>query len=190
MLITGKTAPRPTMRGFTLIELLVTLAVLGIALGLALPGFQALFGNAARSEAAADLYVSLLQARSEAVARNATVSLVPVDGDWSLGWRLMVDENGDDQPDALDIDGSGTLVPGAGLIAEVQFAGRPPEWRVTPAPLPRVRFNRSGRVAEAVNFTLCGPDARRSREVSATPAGGLRLRDLRADEAAFSGECG
>ena len=67
--------------GFTLIELMVTLAVLAIAVGLAVPGFQALFANNQRAEFSRELYVSLAQARSEAVSRNSLISVIPIDGD-------------------------------------------------------------------------------------------------------------
>lgn len=178
------------MRGFTLIELLVTIAILAIAMGLAIPGFQALMASGQRSESASELYVSMLQARSEAVARNTTIALVPLDGDWSNGWQVIVDENGDDVPDAIDVLGDGTLDADAGVLAEVAFANQPPQWQVDPVGLSRIRFNRSGRILAETTMTLCGPDARRSREVSGTPAGQIRLRDLGADAVTFSARCG
>ncbi len=176
-------------RGFTLIEVLVVIAILGIAAALAMPGYRALISGSQRSEAASELYVSLMQARSEAVARNSAIALVPIDDDWAFGWQVMVDADGDGAADALDTDGDGETEAGSGLLAEVQLAAFDLDWRTQPAPLPRIRVNASGRVTESVEVLICGPDARRSRAVSASPAGQIRLRDLHDDEAGFTAGC-
>lgn len=81
-------APRP--RGFTLIELLTVIAVMAVVTTLAAPGMRA-FGLSQRAKAVSyDLVSDLLAARSEALKRNRTVTLRPLDGDWTSGWSVAV----------------------------------------------------------------------------------------------------
>jgi len=75
-------------RGFTLMELLVTLAVVAIVASLAVPSFQNMIATQRVRSAANDLVASLNFARSEAVKRNATVTMTPAAGGWSDGWTI------------------------------------------------------------------------------------------------------
>lgn len=75
--------------GFTLIELLVTLTVLGVLLGIAVPSFRDFMATQRVKSAAFDLAAALLLARSEAVKRNADVTVAPATGtDWTTGWTV------------------------------------------------------------------------------------------------------
>lgn len=112
--------------GFTLIELLVTVAVAAILAVVAVPGFQALFqGNRAATQTN-NLVSALNFARSEAIRRGTTVALCPSADqatctgatDWTTGWIVFDDADGNDQPaDASDLlrvwqslDGNASLV--------------------------------------------------------------------------------
>jgi len=88
-------------RGLTLIELLLVLVVLAISLQVVVPGMQQLIrGNRLRTEAGR-LLAALNLARSEAVIRNAPVSLCPsamagtgvpgCAGAFSRGWMVFTD---------------------------------------------------------------------------------------------------
>jgi type IV fimbrial biogenesis protein FimT len=76
-------------RGFTLIEMLVTLTVLAILMGVGVPSFRSFVAGQKVKTVSYDLMTALMQARSEAVKRNAIVTIAPVTaGDWTSGWTL------------------------------------------------------------------------------------------------------
>jgi len=76
-------------RGFTLLELLTVLAVVGILATLAVPNFSEFIASNRVSAAASTFQVAMITARSEAVKRNATVTLSPNAGGWANGWRML-----------------------------------------------------------------------------------------------------
>jgi len=81
-------------RGFTLIELMVTIMVLAVLLGLGVPSFREAALSSRVTSYANDLVASVQLARSEAIKRNAPVTLCAssdgavceVDGGWEVGW--------------------------------------------------------------------------------------------------------
>lgn len=74
-------------RGFSLVELMVTLSIIIVLAGAGVPAMQDFLTNQRLKGATSDLYTDLLRARSEAIKRNASVTLTP-DGNWSKGWTL------------------------------------------------------------------------------------------------------
>ena len=62
-------------RGFTLIELMVVVAVIGVIALVAIPGMQMLTNASRLNGAASELTAALQLARSEAVRRNARVTV-------------------------------------------------------------------------------------------------------------------
>ncbi len=76
--------------GFTMVELMVTLAVLAILLTLAVPSFKSFTANQAIKAAGFTLTSDLVYARSEAVTRNANVTIAPIGGDWTQGWTVSL----------------------------------------------------------------------------------------------------
>ncbi len=82
--------------GFTLIELLVVIAMIAILASLAAPNFQRSVAQRKVSEVASDLMVSALQARSTAITNNQPTIVQPIAaGDWTKGWRIYIDVDGD-----------------------------------------------------------------------------------------------
>jgi type IV fimbrial biogenesis protein FimT len=80
-------------RGFTLIELMVVLAIAGIALSLALPHFRQSMLRRQLLTATDAFFYAIQLTRAEAVRRNRTVHMAPLDGrDWAQGWRVYLDD--------------------------------------------------------------------------------------------------
>ena len=76
----------PAMRGFTLIELMISVTVLGVLLAIAAPSFNNFFDRY-RVKRAADTFSSfLINTKSEAIKRNATVRVVFQTPDSGVTW--------------------------------------------------------------------------------------------------------
>lgn len=80
--------------GFTLIEVLVALAVAVTLAALAMPSFSSMLASQRGKSGSADLLTALTRARSEAIKRNAEVTLAPVrTSQWQQGWRIAHPSN-------------------------------------------------------------------------------------------------
>ncbi len=128
------------LRGFTLVEMLVALAVLAVLLAIAAPSFtEASLPSKLRSTANSLVGAAQL-ARSEAIKRDAVVTLcVSANGatcgagNWSQGWIVVI---------------------GGTVLQSVQ--GAPPGFRVTPAGgSAALSFQPSGVGATTETFTVC-----------------------------------
>lgn len=107
----GMRALRPRtirlLRGFTLIELMVVVTLVAITMSFAVPLFQGFLDRARTDAAAAELAGLLSLARSEAIRRNAPVTICRATAansttcaqdalaDWSGRWILFQDTDND-----------------------------------------------------------------------------------------------
>lgn len=97
--------------GYTLVELVITVALGALILVIAMPGFAAITHKNRINSAATQLYLTLNTARSEALKRRSAVRVCPsadssscrTDGDWSAGWLIFEDGNGNNVPDGSEI---------------------------------------------------------------------------------------
>lgn len=97
--------------GFTLVELMVTIVVASVLATIALPSYRELVLGHRIQSAASDFYMALIRARSEAMKRNAIVSVERTGTSWSNGWTVQsggVVLQTQDAFDAITIDGPAT----------------------------------------------------------------------------------
>jgi type IV fimbrial biogenesis protein FimT len=78
--------PMKSSRGFSLIELMTAVVVLAVLGVIALPSYRTFVLTQRVRQASYDLMSSLMLARSEAIKRNANVTIVRAAGGWSQGW--------------------------------------------------------------------------------------------------------
>lgn len=95
------------MQGFSLVEAMVTVAVLSVGLAVALPSFRAL-ASSQRTTTAMNLLVGhMASARLTAVSYRIPTVVCPSrgdgtcrdDSDWTDGWMMYFDADGNHQPD-------------------------------------------------------------------------------------------
>jgi type IV fimbrial biogenesis protein FimT len=150
-------ARRLAPAGFTLIELMITLSVLAILLGLAAPSISDALLSNKLSGYANNLAGSALVARSEAIKRNAVMTLcVSTDGTtcaaaggWEQGWIVRCNAT-TTAPIMCNSAGAGTIVvrrepPAATGITITETIGT----------LRSLSFQPTGVGTTSSSFTLC-----------------------------------
>jgi type IV fimbrial biogenesis protein FimT len=82
---------RAACGGFTLVELLVTMTIAVILMSIGVPSFNYVLDDTRMDRGQSSLVDAVQLAKSEAVKRNASVSVSPVAGsDWSTGLSVKV----------------------------------------------------------------------------------------------------
>ncbi len=92
-------------RGMTLPELIIVTAIAATLLAVGLPNLQALVHAQQVRSATNDLFGAINLARSQAIARNERVTVVPRDPEgtqWAQGWTVFADRDGDGAPSPPD----------------------------------------------------------------------------------------
>ena len=125
-------APTRRNRGFSLPELCTVLAVVAVLLAIAAPDLRDLVRTQQLKAAAGDLFAAIDLTRAQALARGRHVKLAPLDpagADWTQGWRVFDDRNGDGQPGADELIAQhGALVPG--IAVDFAFTNLAPPYYI------------------------------------------------------------
>ncbi len=97
------------IKAFTIIELMITLSVAAILMAIAAPSFVNIINNNRLTTQINKLQAFLSTARSEAIKRGGSVTVCRSNNDqsgcgdnWSNGWLLFVDNDGDGAFEAGD----------------------------------------------------------------------------------------
>lgn len=128
----GQATGTQRVRGFSLLELMIALAVGAVLMTIAVPSFKRIMSKTDVSQTANDLIGDVATARTQAATRGVLACVVPVDGDWLKGWRVMVDSdndgtcgNGTDevvrQHDALDAEFAMSADRGGAAITNIDY---------------------------------------------------------------------
>lgn len=135
-----------SQRGFTLIEMMVTLTVLAIMLGLGVPSFRNFIAGQKVKSASHDLMTALVLARSEAIKRNAEVTIAPITANtWVSGWTVKAAS-------------SATTVHEQQALSGVTIT----------SPSSNVVYKANGRPASASKFEVAGASATRCVKIDLT----------------------
>jgi type IV fimbrial biogenesis protein FimT len=124
-------ARRP-QAGFTVTELMVVVAIVGLIAAIAAPDMVEMIRRQRVKTAAFDIFAGLTMARSEAIKRNAAVTVVPNGGDWARGFvvndnaaRPLRTQSGWDNltgvgPGMVTFNGTGRLAGGGAVQISLQ----------------------------------------------------------------------
>lgn len=124
-------------RGFTLIELMVVVALAAILLGIGVPSFKSFVAGQRVKTAAGDYAMAVVFARSEAIKRNALVTITPA-ASGATGWK----------------DGWTVAAGGAALSVQPAFEGL-----TFAGPSAAITYQGSGRLTALVTpMTITGQD--------------------------------
>lgn len=93
--------------GFTLIEVMFVLAIATIILAIGFPAFESALQRQRTASAMHQLSADMAMARSTALMRRANIVICPRDAgeqchdgrDWSHGWMMFIDPDGNGGPD-------------------------------------------------------------------------------------------
>lgn len=132
--------------GLSLAELAVVLGIVAVTAAVAAPNLNELLRGQQLRTASGDLHRAIQLTRSQAIARNERVKLTPNDAagrDWSRGWTVYVDRDGDRRPG----EGDEILAVRAALPDGMQVSYS----FTSPAPPQYIAYNGAGRSCSDTN---------------------------------------
>lgn len=152
--------------GFTLIELMFSTAILAILLSLAAPSFRQFITSNRLTAQANSLVADLSRTRNEAGTRSHAVNMciatsstacASTGNDWSAGWIIWVDTNGNASLDSGEIiKYAPALDGGVSLIASGPS---------NPTALTYQPYGGLGSSSSTWTYTLCAPNDTSGRQI-------------------------
>ena len=169
--------PRSSPKGFTLVELMVTVAVLVLLLMVAVPSLDGATLGSRLSSYANNLAASAYLARSEAINRNARITLCAssdglncaTSGGWQQGWIVMCPSN-----DGVTCTTGGT---GSPVVFQRQPALPSGFSVITSGPI-SLRFQPTGVGTDQATLRFCraSPVGNEKRDVTIGATGGTAVK--------------
>ena len=134
--------------GITLIEMMIVVFIIALLAAFAAPNLHSFVVRTRLTAANDDFVAALNLARSEAVRRGAPVTMVRLGTtprDWTQGWMMF-----------LDVNGNSLLETGAGdeLIREGQPLTSPLTLRTSARTPNAIQFRADGRISSPTNTTF------------------------------------
>jgi len=168
------------IRGFTLIELLIVLSIIGITLGIGLPGFQAIIASNRLTTSANSLVSALQLAKSEAIKSNRLV-IVSKNGSWASGWIVFADNN---QDGSQATDGTEPTIASFDALS-TGFTVKPDNGYTN-----RVTYRPDGRSTTFGSFYLCSPASTADfRVVTVAATGRVHVDTPASSGTTYAGHC-
>ncbi|MDE1168121.1 MAG: GspH/FimT family pseudopilin [Pseudomonas sp.] len=164
--------------GFNLIQLMISLAIVATLLQLASPTFSRMLENHRREVLANELAAGLRAAKTEAVLRSQDVVIHALEGDWSAGWRIIVDLSGQ----GADDDSNPVLFVRNGKAAFKVVGNRPVQSHVRFTGMGWPRLDAGGFQAGSLHLCEAGEPFSHYRIVVAA-SGRIRIENKRAETA-------
>lgn len=170
--------PHPRSPGASLVEVIACACILSILAAIAMPSLNGLIERQRASMATHALLNTLALARLTAVSRRSTTALCPSDDgatcvtttDWSGGWLLFLDRDGNRRPDALDDIVRVDMAPASRHLRLSSTAGRQ-----------QIRYLADGRSAGSnLTISICNSRSQLLASVVINNAG--RARSSRPDK--------
>jgi len=176
--------------GFSLPELLVVLAIAAVMAGVALPDYRQMIRAQQLKAAANDLFGAIDLARTQAIARGRRVQLVPLDaaqGDWSGGWVVFVDQDGDRRPGPGEEVIQRYRAPATGIAVAAVFSSQQGAAYLAYNSMGRSCSDTSSQAARFGTLSLVQGEGGQIRRIKINMLGRARLCDPARDGASCTG---
>ncbi|MDE1168196.1 MAG: GspH/FimT family pseudopilin [Pseudomonas sp.] len=167
--------------GFNLIQLMISLAIVATLFQLASPTFSRMLENHRREVLANELAAGLRAAKTEAVLRSQDVLIHALEGDWSAGWRIIVDISGQGAAD----DSNPVLVQRNAKVAFKVVGNQPVQGHVRFTGMGWPRLDAGGFQAGTLHLCEAGEPFSHYRVVLSR-SGRIRVENQRAEAALCS----
>ncbi|MGB5709182.1 MAG: GspH/FimT family pseudopilin [Arenicellales bacterium] len=168
LIYSSRLKPRSSL-GFTLVEMLIVMSVVGVLISIALPGFSSLVIGSKLDSAVDKITEAISYSRNLSLnnRNNERIVICPssdhnnptvvnpscsaaAEQDYSEGWLMFIDCNGDEMFDAVANLCDGLTTPEELINVQTRFK----DITLESSDANRIVFDRSGRTLSTTNFTV------------------------------------